>query len=54
MVNEADRDGEGKMNEAEFHLVTKKKGGDPLDKLDSDEDDSQLQYIGNSVVSSSL
>ena len=38
MVNEADRDGDGKMNDAEFHRVTKKKGGDPLDELDSNED----------------
>lgn len=38
MVNEADRDGHGKINEEDFHRVMKKRGGDPLDELDSDDE----------------
>mmetsp|Transcript_34212 Transcript_34212/g.41920 ORF Transcript_34212/g.41920 Transcript_34212/m.41920 type:complete len:191 (-) Transcript_34212:1100-1672(-) len=39
MINEADRDGDGVINEDEFYRVMRKKSGDPLDELDSDEED---------------
>ena len=38
MIDEADRDGDGLINEEEFCRVMKKRSGNPLDDLDSDED----------------
>lgn len=39
MVDEADRDGDGVINEEEFYRVMKKRGDNPLDDLSSDEDE---------------
>ncbi|KAJ1459351.1 hypothetical protein M885DRAFT_511254 [Pelagophyceae sp. CCMP2097] len=39
MVDEADRDGDGLINEDEFFRVMKKRGENPLDDLSSDDDD---------------
>ena len=38
MIDEADRDGDGLINEEEFYRVMKKRGTNPLDDLDSDSD----------------
>ena len=38
MIDEADRDGDGLINEDEFYRVMKKRGDNPLDDLDSDDD----------------
>ena len=38
MIEEADRDGDGLINEEEFYRVMKKRGTNPLDDLDSDSD----------------
>lgn len=38
MIDEADRDGDGFINEDEFFRVMKKRSGNPLDDLDSDDD----------------
>jgi len=38
MVEEADRDGDGLINFDEFYRVMKKRGNNPLDDMDSDED----------------
>ena len=38
MIEEADRVGDGTINFEEFYRVMKKRGDDPLDDLDSDED----------------
>ncbi|KAL3674584.1 hypothetical protein V7S43_000531 [Phytophthora oleae] len=38
MIDEADRDGDGLINEEEFFRVMKKRTGNPLDDLDSDDD----------------
>ena len=38
MIDEADRDGDGLINEEEFYRVMKKRGDNPLDDLSSDED----------------
>lgn len=38
MVEEADRDGDGLINFDEFYRVMKKRGNNPLDDLDSDDD----------------
>ncbi|OQR92542.1 caltractin [Achlya hypogyna] len=38
MIEEADRDGDGLINEDEFFRVMKKRSGNPLDDLDSDDD----------------
>ncbi|GAB9467040.1 hypothetical protein Gpo141_00004400 [Globisporangium polare] len=38
MIDEADRDGDGSINEDEFLRVMKKRSGNPLDDLDSDDD----------------
>ena len=38
MIEEADRDGDGLINEDEFYRVMKKRGSNPLDDLDSDSD----------------
>lgn len=38
MVEEADRDGDGLINFDEFYRVMRKKGNNPLDDLDSDDD----------------
>ena len=38
MIEEADRSGDGTINVEEFYRVMKKRGDDPLDDLDSDED----------------
>lgn len=38
MIDEADRDGDGLINEDEFFRVMKKRSGNPLDDLDSDDD----------------
>ena len=39
MIDEADRDGDGLINEDEFFRVMKKRGDNPLDVLDSDDDE---------------
>ena len=39
MIDEADRDGDGMINEDEFFRVMKKRGDNPLDDLSSDDDD---------------
>ena len=39
MIEEADRDGDGLINFDEFYRVMKKRGNNPLDDMDSDEDD---------------
>lgn len=39
MVKEADRDGDGKVGKDDFWRVMKKRSGDPLDELDSDDDE---------------
>jgi len=38
MVEEADRDGDGLINPEDFYRVMRKRGGNPLDDWDSDED----------------
>jgi Ca2+-binding EF-hand superfamily protein len=38
MIEEADRDGDGLINTDEFYRVMKKRGENPLDDLDSDDD----------------
>ena len=38
MIDEADRDGDGMINEDEFFRVMKKRGDNPLDDLSSDDD----------------
>eukprot|EP00931_Biecheleriopsis_adriatica_P069019 TRINITY_DN4290_c0_g1_i1.p1 TRINITY_DN4290_c0_g1~~TRINITY_DN4290_c0_g1_i1.p1 ORF type:complete len:218 (+),score=62.02 TRINITY_DN4290_c0_g1_i1:62-715(+) len=38
MIEEADRDGDGMINPDEFYRVMRKRGGNPLDDFDSDED----------------
>jgi centrin-1 len=38
MIDEADRDGDGVINEDEFYRVMKKRGTNPLDDMDSDSD----------------
>jgi Ca2+-binding EF-hand superfamily protein len=38
MIDEADRDGDGLINEEEFFRVMKKRSGNPLDDLDSDDE----------------
>ena len=38
MIDEADRDGDGLINEDEFFRVMKKRGDNPLDDLDSDDE----------------
>eukprot|EP00933_Yihiella_yeosuensis_P011584 TRINITY_DN11901_c1_g1_i1.p1 TRINITY_DN11901_c1_g1~~TRINITY_DN11901_c1_g1_i1.p1 ORF type:complete len:208 (-),score=60.96 TRINITY_DN11901_c1_g1_i1:129-752(-) len=38
MIEEADRDGDGLINPEEFYRVMRKRGDNPLDDLDSDED----------------
>lgn len=38
MIDEADRDNDGKINAEEFFRVMKKRGDNPLDDWDSDED----------------
>ena len=39
MIEEADRDGDGLINFDEFYRVMKKRGNNPLDDMDSDDDD---------------
>lgn len=39
MIEEADRDHDGMINQDEFYRVMKKRGDNPLDDLDSDDDD---------------
>ena len=39
MIDEADRDGDGLINQDEFFKVMKKRGDNPLDDLSSDDDD---------------
>ncbi|GBG24086.1 Caltractin [Hondaea fermentalgiana] len=39
MIDEADRTGEGAINQEDFYRVMKKRGNDPLDDLSSDEED---------------
>jgi centrin-1 len=39
MVEEADRDGDGLINFDEFYRVMRKRGNNPLDDMDSDDDD---------------
>ena len=39
MIDEADRDGDGLISQDEFFRVMKKRGDNPLDDLDSDDDD---------------
>jgi centrin-1 len=38
MIEEADRDGDGLINMDEFYRVMRKRGGNPLDDFDSDDD----------------
>lgn len=38
MIDEADRDGDGLINPDEFYRVMRKRGDNPLDDFDSDED----------------
>lgn len=38
MIDEADRDNDGKINAEEFFRVMKKRGDNPLDDWDSDEE----------------
>lgn len=38
MIDEADRNGDGKIDAEEFYRVMKKRGDNPLDDLDSDDD----------------
>ena len=38
MIDEADRDNDGKINQREFLRIMKKRGDNPLDDLSSDED----------------
>lgn len=38
MIEEADRDGDGLINPDEFYRVMRKRGGNPLDDWDSDDD----------------
>jgi centrin-1 len=40
MIDEADRTGEGAINQEDFFRVMKKRGNDPLDDLSSDEDEA--------------
>eukprot|EP00941_MAST-03F_sp_MAST-3F-sp1_P005642 g5642.t1 len=39
MIEEADRDGDGMIDAEEFYRVMKKRGDNPLDDLDTDEDE---------------
>ena len=39
MIEEADRDGDGLINFDEFYRVMRKRGNNPLDDMDSDDDD---------------
>lgn len=39
MIDEADRNGDKMIDFDEFYRVMKKRGDDPLDDLDSDDDD---------------
>jgi Ca2+-binding EF-hand superfamily protein len=38
MIDEADRNGDEKIDAEEFYRVMKKRGDNPLDDLDSDDD----------------
>ncbi len=38
MIDEADRDGDGEINEEDFYRIMKHKGSNPLDFSDSDDD----------------
>ena len=38
MIDEADRDGDGLINTDEFYRVMRKRGDNPLDDFDSDDD----------------
>jgi centrin-1 len=38
MIDEADRDNDGKINQKEFLRIMKKRGDNPLDDLSSDDD----------------
>ena len=38
MIEEADRTGDGMISREEFYRIMRKRGLDPLDDLDSDED----------------
>ena len=38
MIDEADRDQDGVINEEEFYRVMRKRGNNPLDDIDSDDD----------------
>eukprot|EP00397_Hematodinium_sp_SG-2012_P046465 GEMP01052503.1.p1 GENE.GEMP01052503.1~~GEMP01052503.1.p1 ORF type:complete len:154 (+),score=44.31 GEMP01052503.1:388-849(+) len=38
MIEEADRDGDGLLNQEEFYRVLRKRGDNPLDDFDSDDD----------------
>ena len=38
MIEEADRNGDGKIDFEEFYRVMKKRGDNPLDDIDSDDD----------------
>jgi centrin-1 len=39
MIEEADRDGDKMINREEFYRVMRKKGDNPLDDLDTDEEE---------------
>jgi len=38
MIDEADRDGDGLINPDEFYRVMRKRGDNPLDDFDTDDD----------------
>ena len=42
MIEEADKDGDGKVSPDDFWKIMKKRSGDPLDQISSDDDDDQL------------
>ena len=42
MIEEADKDGDGKVSSDDFWKIMKKRSGDPLDQISSDEDDDAL------------
>ena len=39
MISEADRNGDGMINAEEFYRVMSKRKGDPLDDIDTDDDE---------------
>jgi Ca2+-binding EF-hand superfamily protein len=39
MIDEADRDGDGRISQREFVRIMRKRGDNPLDDLSSDDDE---------------